>query len=324
LGRFVLKRLLHLIPVLLGISLLTFLVMHLAPGDFLSQMESNPLISSETIASMRERFGLDRPWPVQYVLWLKNIFLKLDFGESFSRHQPVFQVLAPAAANSLVLALAAAVVTWLVALPLGILAAVKQNTWVDRAASLVAVLGISVPEVFLALLVLFFAARTGWFPLGGMVSLDHDSLSWWGKAFDRLHHLILPALVLATVPLASRMRQMRASLLEVLRADYVTTARAKGLPESRVVMKHAVRNALNPLVTLFGYTLGGLLSGAFLVEVILSWPGLGRVTIDALLTRDLYLIMGSVLMASGVLVLGNLVADLLLLAVDPRLRSEGA
>jgi len=298
--------------------------MHLAPGDFMSQIEINPQISPETIASMRERFGLDRPWPVQYALWLKNIFLKLDFGESFSRHQPVFQVLAPAAVNSLILALAAALVTWLVALPLGILAAVKQNTWVDRTASLVAVLGISVPEVFLALLVLFMAARTGWFPLGGMVSLDHDSLSWSGRVLDRLHHLILPALVLATVPLASRMRQMRASLLEVLRADYVTTARAKGLSESRVVLKHAVRNALNPLVTLFGYTLGGLLSGAFLVEVILSWPGLGRVTIDALLTRDLYLIMGSVLMASSVLVLGNLVADLLLLAVDPRVRSEGA
>ena len=297
--------------------------MHLAPGDFLSQMETNPLISADTIASMRERFGLDKPWPVQYVLWLKNIFLKADFGESFSRHQPVFQVLAPAAGNSLVLALAAALVTWLVALPLGVLAAVKRNTWVDRLASLIAVVGISVPEVFLALLVLFMAARTGWFPLGGMVSLDHDSLSWSGKVVDRLHHLILPALVLATVPLASRMRQMRASLLEVLRADYVTTARAKGLSESQVVLKHAVRNALNPLVTLFGYTLGGLLSGAFLVEVILSWPGLGRVTIDALLTRDLYLIMGSVLMASSVLVLGNLVADLLLLAVDPRLR-EGA
>lgn len=323
-GRFVLHRLLHLIPVLLGISLLTFLVMHLAPGDFLSQMEVNPQISPETIASMRERFGLDRPWPVQYLLWLKNVFLRADFGESFSRHQPVFQVLAPAALNSLGLALAAALVTWALALPLGILAAVKRNTWVDRSASLVAVLGISVPEVFLALLLLFVAARTGWFPLGGMVSLDHDSLSWGGKVLDRLHHLVLPAVILATVPLASRMRQMRGSLLEVLRADYVTTARAKGLSESRVVLKHAVRNALNPLVTLFGYTLGGLLSGAFLVEVILSWPGLGRLTLEALLTRDLYLIMGSVLMASSVLVLGNLVADLLLLAVDPRLRTEGA
>ena len=298
--------------------------MHLAPGDFLSQLEVNPQVSPETIASMRERFGLDRPWPVQYGLWLKNVFLKLDFGESFSRHQPVFQVLAPAALNSLGLALAAAFLTWAVALPLGIVAAVKRNTWVDRSASLVAVLGISIPEVFLALLLLLLAAKTGWFPLGGMVSLDHDALSLGGRIWDRLHHLILPATILATVPLASRMRQMRGSLLEVLRADYVTTARAKGLSESRVVLKHAVRNALNPLVTLFGYTLGGLLSGAFLVEVIMSWPGLGRVTLDALLTRDLYLIMGSVLMASSLLVAGNLVADLLLLAVDPRLRSERA
>jgi peptide/nickel transport system permease protein len=322
-GRFILRRVLHMVPVLLGISLLTFLVMQLAPGDFLTRLELDPQVSPEAIQSMRERFGLDRPWIVQYLVWLKNVFLRLDFGESFSRHRPVFEILAPAAANSLVLALAAAFLTWAAAIPLGILAAVKQHSWTDRVASLVAVLGISVPEVFLALLLLLLAARTGWFPLGGMVSLDHDSLSWGGQVLDRLHHLVLPAVVLATVPLASRTRQMRASMLDVLRADYVTTARAKGLPERTVVWKHAVRNAINPLVTLFGYTLGGLLSGAFLVEVVMSWPGLGRITIDALLTRDLYLIMGSVLMAASFLVLGNLVADLLLAAVDPRLRKEG-
>jgi peptide/nickel transport system permease protein len=306
--------------VLLGISLFTFLVMQLAPGDFLTRMELDPQVSPQAIDSMRERFGLDRPWMVQYLLWLKNVFLRLDFGESFSRHRPVFEVLAPAAANSLLLAVTAAILTWVLAIPLGILAAVKQHTWVDRSASLVAVLGISVPEVFLALLLLLVAARTGWFPLGGMVSLDYEALSWSGRLVDRLHHLVLPAVVLATVPLASRMRQMRGSLLDVLRADYVTTARAKGLSERVVILKHATRNALNPLITLFGYTLGGLLSGAFLVEVVMSWPGLGRLTLDALLTRDLYLIMGSVLMASSLLVAGNLIADLLLIAVDPRLR----
>jgi peptide/nickel transport system permease protein len=319
-GRLVLRRVLHTLPVLLGISLFTFLVMQLAPGDFLTRMELDPQVSPQAIDSMRERFGLDRPWMVQYLLWLKNVFLRLDFGESFSRHRPVFEVLAPAAANSLVLAVTAAILTWALAIPLGILAAVKQHTWVDRSASLAAVLGISVPEVFLALLLLLVAARTGWFPLGGMVSLDHEALSWSGRLVDRLHHLVLPAAVLATVPLASRMRQMRGSLLDVLRADYVTTARAKGLPERAVILKHATRNALNPLITLFGYTLGGLLSGAFLVEVVMSWPGLGRLTLDALLTRDLYLIMGSVLMASSLLVAGNLIADLLLVAVDPRLR----
>jgi peptide/nickel transport system permease protein len=316
----IVKRLLHTIPVLLGISLLTFAVMQLAPGDFLSQMELNPQISAETIASMRARFGLDDPWYVQYVLWLKNIFLHLDFGESFSRHQPVFSVLGSALVNTLILAVSAAVITWVLAVPLGILAAVRQRTWIDKSSSLVAFLGLSIPEVFLALIFILLAAKTGWFPIGGMVSLNHDQLSGAGKILDVLHHLILPALVLATVPLAGRMRQMRGNLLEVLRADFVTTARAKGLPERTVVLKHATRNAINPLITLFGYTLGALVSGSFLVEVVMSWPGLGRITIEALMARDLYLIMGSVMMASTVLVLGNLVADILLAASDPRIK----
>jgi len=180
--------------------------------------------------------------------------------------------------------------------------------------------GLAIPEVFLALLLMLFAYKTGWFPTNGMRSIDHDSLSWMGKMLDIAHHLVLPAIVLATVPLASRTRQMRANLLDVLRADYVTTARAKGLPESRVILRHALPNALNPLITLFGYTLGGLLSGSFLVENVMGWPGLGRVAIEALTTRDLYLVMGSVLMASTVLILGNLVADILLALSDPRIR----
>jgi peptide/nickel transport system permease protein len=295
-------------------------VIQLAPGDFLTQMSLNPQISAESIASMRERFGLDQPWYVQYVIWLKNIFLHLDFGQSFSRHQPVFSVLGTALLNTFVLALSAAAVTWILAVPLGILAAVRQHTWIDKVSSLVAFVGLSVPEVFLALLLILFAAKTGWFPIGNMVSIDHGQLPWWGRILDFLHHLALPALVLATVPLAGRMRQMRGNLLEVLRADYVTTARAKGLPERTVIVKHAVRNAINPLITLFGYTLGALLSGSFLVEVVMSWPGLGRITIEALIARDLYLIMGSVMMASTVLVLGNLVADILLALSDPRIK----
>jgi peptide/nickel transport system permease protein len=308
-----------MIPVLLGISFLTFVVLQLAPGDFLSQMALNPQVSADTIESMRARFGLDQPWYVQYFLWIKNIFLHLDFGESFSRHQPVFEVLSTALGNTFFLAVSAAILAWALAIPLGILAAVKQHSWMDKVSSLVAFLGVSVPEVFLALLLILFAAKTGWFPTGGMVSLDHDQLSWLGKAGDLLHHLVLPAVVLATVPLASRMRQMRGNLLDVLQAEYVTTARAKGLPERTVVMKHAVRNAINPLITLFGYTLGAMLSGAFLVEVVMSWPGLGRITLEALVARDLYLMMGSVMMASTVLILGNLVADILLVVADPRI-----
>ncbi|HVP39987.1 MAG TPA: ABC transporter permease [Candidatus Saccharimonadales bacterium] len=320
----ILKRLLHLVPLLLGVSLLTFLVMHAAPGDYLDTMRADPAVSPEAIEAMRTRFGLDQPLPLQYLSYLKNVFLRLDFGYSFAYHRPVFEVLAQGLLNTFVLALAGSCVAWGLSIPLGILSAVRHNTWVDRACSFVAFVGLSVPEVFLALLLLLFAARTGWFPIGGMRSLDSDSLGWGRRALDLLHHLVLPALAVGLAPMASRMRQMRANLLDVLHAEYVTTARAKGLPESAVVLRHAVRNALNPLITLFGYSLGFLLTGSFLVEVVMGWPGLGRLTLTALLQRDLYVVMGSVLLTSGVLVLGNLAADLLLVLADPRIRAESA
>ena len=316
---YVLKRLLQLIPLLVGISFLSFTLLQMAPGDFLNQMAENPAISPATIEAMRRNFGLDQPWYVQYGLYLRNIALHFDFGESFSRHQPVFTVIREGLGNTLLLASAAALVTWGLAIPLGIWAAVRQYSWVDKVLSLVAFIWLSVPEILSGLLLLMLAARTGWFPVGGMRSIDHEELSALGKMGDLLWHLTLPALVVGLVPLASRMRQMRGNLLDVLRLDYVTTARSKGLDERVVVYKHALRNALNPMITLFGYTLGALVSGSFVAEIIFSWPGLGRLTLDAILTQDQYLVMGSVLMASVVLVLGNLVADVLLAIADPRI-----
>jgi len=176
--------------------------------------------------------------------------------------------------------------------------------------------------VLSGLLLLLLAARTGWFPVGGMRSMDWEDLDFLGRGLDIARHLVLPAFVVGLTPLASRMRQMRGSLLEVLRLDYVTTARAKGLDEGQVVFKHALRNALNPMITLFGYTLGALVSGSFVAEVIFAWPGLGRITIQALQSHDQYLVLGAVLMASTVLVLGNLVSDLLLAVADPRIRHD--
>lgn len=308
-----------MIPLLLGISALTFVLLQLAPGDFLNQMAENPAISPATIEAMRRRFGLDQPWYVQYGLYLRNVILHFDFGESFSRHQPVFAVISEGLGNTLMLAGAAAVVTWGLALPLGIWAAVRQYSWIDKTLSLIAFVWLSIPEILSGLLLLMLAARTGWFPVGGMRSIDYDELSATGKALDLLWHLALPALVVGLVPLASRMRQMRGNLLDVLRLDYVTTARSKGLDEGVVIYKHALRNALNPMITLFGYTLGALVSGSFVAEIIFSWPGLGRLTLDAILTQDQYLVMGSVLMASVVLILGNLIADLLLAVADPRI-----
>lgn len=316
---YILRRLLQTIPLMLGISALTFLLLQITPGDFLNQMAENPAISAETLEAMRSRFGLDRPWYEQYFMYLKNVFLHFDFGQSFSRHQPVFTVLKEGLLNTLLLASAAAVVTWMLAIPLGVWAAVRQYSWVDKGLSMIAFVWLSIPEVLSGLLLLLFAARTGWFPVGGMRSIDWQDMDAMGRALDLLHHLALPALVVGLIPLASRMRQMRANLLDVLRLDYVTTARAKGLDENVVIFKHALRNALNPLITLFGFTLGYLLSGSFIAEIIFSWPGLGRLTLDALLTQDQYLVMGSVLMASAMLVLGNLVADLLLAVADPRI-----
>jgi peptide/nickel transport system permease protein len=316
---YIARRFLQVVPLLVGISALTFLLLQLAPGDFLNQMAENPAISADTIEAMRQRFGLDKPWYVQYGIYLRNVVFNFDFGQSFSRQQPVFTIISEGLGNTLILAVAAALITWLLAIPLGVIAAVRQHSWVDRTLSLLAFIWLSIPEILSGLLLLMFAARTGWFPVGGMRSIDYDELSFVGKVVDLAWHLLLPALVVGLVPLAGRMRQMRGNLLDVLRLDFVTTARAKGLDERTVIFKHALRNALNPMITLFGYTLGALVSGSFIAEIIFSWPGLGRLTLEAILTQDQYLVMGSVLMASVVLILGNLIADILLAIADPRI-----
>jgi len=319
---FVLRRLLRLVPLLFGIVTLTFLLLQLAPGDFLSSALENPSFSPGAIDALRHRFGLDQPWYVQYGLYLKNLVLHFDLGLSFSRHEPVATVLGECLANTLLLTASAALVTWGLAVPLGAVAAVRAHSWLDRGLSWLAFVWLSIPELLSGLLLLMLAARTGWLPIGGMRSLDWDTMGPGSRVLDVARHLVLPALVTGLVPLASRMRQMRASLLDVLRLDYVVTARAKGLDERAVVLRHALPNALNPLITLFGYTLGALVSGSFVAEIVFSWPGLGRVTVEALLAQDTYLVLGGVLMASVVLVLGNLIADLLLAASDPRIVHE--
>ncbi len=224
-----------MIPLLLGITFFSFLIISLAPGDFLTTMSQNPQVSKETIEQLRTQFGLDRPWYVQYGKWLYNA-LHLDFGYSFSSRVPVFVLVKERLLNTFILALAAAFFAWGLAIPLGIISAVKQNTWADRLSSFFSFLGLSIPEVFFALLMILFAAKTGWFPVGGMKSIDYAYLSPLGQALDLLHHLVLPTIVLGSVAMAGRMRQMRANLLDVLLQDYVTTARAKGLRERTVIL----------------------------------------------------------------------------------------
>ena len=299
LGKFLLRGIVSVVVVVIGVTALTWLSVNLLRPD---------------LRGDDDRFVL-----VILADYLQHAFLHFDFGESFSRHQPVFTVIREGLSNTLLLAIAAAVVTWGLAIPLGIWAAVRQYSWIDKTLSLIAFIWLSIPEILSGLLLLMLAARTGWFPVGGMRSIDYDDLTTLGRVRDLLWHLALPALVVGLVPLASRMRQMRGNLLDVLRLDYVTTARSKGLDEGVVIYKHALRNALNPMITLFGYTLGALVSGSFVAEIIFSWPGLGRLTLDAILTQDQYLVMGSVLMASVVLIIGNLIADLLLAVADPRI-----
>ena len=317
--QYLLKRLVHLIPLLIGVSLLTFLLMSLTPGDYYTTLSQNPQISPEKLAELRAKMHLDKPWYVQYLYWLKGA-VRGDFGYSIAYKVSATELILSRLWNTFVLSFAATVLVWLVAVPLGIWAAVKKDSWVDRVCSLIAFIGLSVPEVLLALLALLFAASTGWFPVGGVQSALYDLMTPSEKFWNRAHHLVLPTIVLAASSLAGIMRQMRSNLLDTLRSEYVTTARAKGLSEGRVIYKHALRNAINPLLTIFGYSLAGLLSGAFIVENIMAWPGLGRLTLEALFAKDYQLVVATVVMATGLLVAGNFIADLLLAWSDPRIR----
>jgi len=315
-----LRRLLALVPLLLVVSFLTFVLLDASGGDYLSKLVGNPEVSDEYLARMRAVYGLDRPLLERYGRWLAGA-VQGDLGRSFDYQRDVSGLLVERLGNTLLLAVAALVLSWGLAVPLGLLAALRRGTWLDRVSGLAAALGLSFPRVFLALLAVLFAAASGWFPLGGLRDeVRWDELSAWGRVVDVGRHLCLPALVLALTGMAGVFRQMRGHTLEVLEQDYVRTARAKGLPERTVLFKHVVRNAINPIVTLFGTSLAHLVTGAFLVEVVFSWPGMARLTLGALLARDVNLVMASVMLASVCLVIGSLVADLLLAAVDPRVR----
>jgi peptide/nickel transport system permease protein len=328
--KFIFRRLLSLIPIVLGATFVTFLIISLTPGDFVTSMSLNPEISPHTITKLRHDFGLDQPWYVQYGLWLYRlspiqlpIGLKVpDLGYSFANKTPVVNLIGQRILNTLILSMSAEFLIWTIGIPLGVIAAVKRRTWIDRLSSFGVYLGISIPEILLALAAMLFAATTGWFPIGGMHTLGYEDWPLGAQLRDLLHHLVLPASVLAVTGTAGLMRYMRGSLLETLGSDYVRTARAKGVSENRAVLRHAFPNAINPIITIFGISFANLISNSFLVEVIMGWPGLGRLAYEAILAKDLYVIMASLLMATLFLVIGNLLADILLGLTDPRIRYE--
>lgn len=319
---FVLRRLLTAIPMLLAIALVVFLLMYLAPGDFLSQARADREVSREFIHQLEQSYGLDQPWYVQYGRWLENVFLRGDLGYSWTYKVPASELLAQRVPATLALAISSLLLAWGIAIPLGVLAAINKDSWFDRLSAWLAYAALSVPEFFLALLAVFFAARTGWFPTGGLTSIDHEFLPPLLRLLDYIHHLILPAVVLGVGMIAGVMRIMRANFLDYLRAEFVNTARAKGLPEGVVMFKHVLRNAINPLITAFGFAFSGLLSGALLVENIMNYPGLGQLIFEAFLKQDQFVVMAAVIMGCVMLMLGNLLADLLLAWSDPRIRLE--
>jgi peptide/nickel transport system permease protein len=319
--KLIVKRVLQAVPLLFGISLLSFFLIALTPGDPLSSMMSDPRFSRETVEALRHRLGLDLPVTIRYWRWLTGL-LQGDFGLSLEYQVPVSSLVAIRLVNTLILSSSAFLVALVVGLPLGIIAAVRRNTLVDRACALLAMVSLSSPRLGLALLALLVAARTGWFPIGGQYSVDFDTLGRFEQLMDALHHLLLPTLILSLYPLAMYLRQMRGALLDTLTDDYVQMARAKGLSESAVIRNHALRNALNPIIALFGNSIGQVLSGSALVETIMAWPGMGKMTVEAVFARDIYVVMAAVMIASVLLIAGNLLADVLLGINDPRTKLE--
>lgn len=316
---YILRRLIILIPLLLAMTFVAFMVIQLAPGNYFDSLRMNPQISEETIKKYESQYHLDKPAIIQYGYWLKNL-LRLDLGYSFSFRSPVLDVIKGRLLNTFILSFTAMLFTWLIAIPVGIFCAVHQNKISDRLLSALSFVGLSIPNFFFAMLLLYLASLTGLFPLGGMRSVNYEELSQLGRIWDLIKHLIIPTVVIGTASLASLQRLMRGNMLEVLRAQYITTARAKGLSEHRVIYVHALRNAVNPMITIFGYSLSGLLSGAALTEIIIGWPGLGTVMLQAVRSQDLFLVMGSMLMGGVMLICGNLVADILLAWSDPRIQ----
>ena len=325
---FLLRRLFQAVPLILGIATLVFFLLSLAPGDAVSFLVS-PNITPEALEQIRRNMGLDQPVHIRYLRWMGSM-LTGDFGISLSRNEPVLDIILEILPNTLVLSLAAIVVAFAGGILIGVFQAVRQNRFADSALSVVGLFFYSMPSFWLALmLILVFSLGARnlwgwpiWFPASGMTSVEYPFMSPGEQLRDRLAHLVLPALSLALVLAAGIARYMRASMLEVIRQDYVRTARSKGLSEFRVIARHALPNGLIPIVTLLGLYLPTFFSGAVLIETVFAWPGMGRLVVDAIFQRDYPVVMAGTFIFAVMVVAGNLIADMLYALVDPRIRYD--
>ncbi|HWY67575.1 MAG TPA: ABC transporter permease [Terriglobales bacterium] len=314
------RRLVHSALLLGAISVFTFAIAQLAPGTFLDEMRLNPQISAQTIDSLRVQYGLDQPLPIRYVRWLSSVVTG-QFGYSLAYNAPVSKLLWTRTQNTLLLGTAAMIIGWMFALSLGIWTAFHPQGWIDRGSSVVSTLLLGTPELALAMVCLLVATRLGILPAGGMTSI-HPAQNRWLAVADVARHLVLPAVVLALAAAPVLLRHVRAAMLEAFNAPFIQAARGHGIGNARLLFRHALPVAANPLISLFGLSLAGLVSGSFLVEVITGWPGLGPLFISAIFARDLHVVVAVVMLFSVVLVIASLASDLLLYAIDPRVRAE--
>ena len=321
--RYLCARLGHGVLVLLGVSALSFLLAEAAPGSSFDELRLDPRVSPATLAAMRDRYGLNQSLPEKYGHWLQSI-ARGEMGFSVAYNRPVGPLLWPRVRNTLLLTVPATLLAWLIAVPVGTWAAARKGGWVDTAAAGATTALLGVPDLLLGLGLLLLAVRSGYFPTGGMVSVGFDQLGPWQKIRDVLSHFLLPVTALTLVYLPVLVRHVRASLIEVLQAPFIRAARATGIPERRLLFRHALRAAANPLITLLGLSVGGLLSASLVIETIMSWPGLGPFLLEAVAARDLHVVVAAVTCSTVLLIFGNLLADGLLYVADPRIRPSRA
>jgi peptide/nickel transport system permease protein len=320
---FVLRRAAVILPTLLLVSLVSFIVIHLQPGSFTDQYLEDPRMTKETVARIQQELGLDRPVLEQYGRWIWGIVTRGDFGYSFEANRPVTGLIGERLGWTVVIAGVTLLFSWLVAVPLGIYTAVNRNGVTDAVASFVGYIGLAVPDFLIALVLIALVLNAGGTNVGGLFSSQYIDAPWsLARVLDFLNHLWIPLIVIGMSHVAGLQRQMRANLLDVLNQDYVRTARSKGLSERVVVYRHAVRNAINPLITLAGLSLPELINGTIIASIVLNLPTIGPFLYDALLKKDQYIVMTVLLLSSLLLMVGNLLADVALAAVDPRIRYD--
>lgn len=312
--RFIIRRLIQSVFLLLGITLLTFVISHLAPGGPATLLE-DPNIRPEYLAQLRHDYGLDQPLPIQYLKWIGNL-ARLNFGRSFEDNRPVLDKIVERVPATLELSLAGFLLG-LLGVPLGVQAALHRGRFLDNAIRVFTVVGQALPHWWLGLMLLIFTAPSGLFPFGGIATPGAE-----GSLLNRLHHLVLPAIIAAMGGWITYSRFMRSELLEVLQQDYIRTARAKGVGERQVLTRHALRNALLPVITIFGNTLAHFFSGAVLFETVFSWPGMGRLAVQAAFKRDYPTVMALTVIFASLVIIGNLLADIAYGYADPRVRYE--